>query len=339
MRSALYTPPRSFVLADGDEGTPQAGEVQVAVAYTGICGTDLHIFHGDMAGRVAAPAVIGHEMSGRVAALGEGVTGWDVGDPVTVMPLRSCGACPACATGHGHLCHRLDFLGIDSAGSLQGRWAVPAATLVRLPEGLSLRHAALVEPAAVAVHDVRRAGVVPGESIVVVGGGPIGVLIATVARHAGAEVLVVEPDAYRRGVVDRLGFTTLDPRDDVPGLVDDRTGTAGADVAFEVSGAAAGVDLAVAVLGVRGRLVMVAIHAQPRPVDLHRFFWRELSLVAARLYDRSDFEAAVELVADGVVPAAELISRVEPLGRVTEAFEALEAGGRVMKVLVDCQAP
>jgi D-arabinose 1-dehydrogenase-like Zn-dependent alcohol dehydrogenase len=122
----------------------------------------------------------------------------------------------------------------------------------------------------------------------------------------------------------------------VTDLVGEWTGGAGADVAFEVSGAAAGVGTAVDVLGVRGRLCLVAIHPQPREVNLHRFFWRELTLVGARLYDRTDFEQAVRLVADGSVPADQLISKVVPLAEAASAFDALETGADVMKVLVQC---
>ncbi|WP_407675403.1 zinc-dependent alcohol dehydrogenase, partial [Peterkaempfera griseoplana] len=159
-----YTAPGKLTLetVDGAAAAPPPGQVSVDVAYTGICGTDLHIFHGAMDARVDPPCVIGHEMSGRVAAVAPDVTGWQAGDPVTVMPLVPCGQCPACRSGHGHICHRLVFLGIDATGSLQSRWTVPAETLVRLPDGLRLDHAALTEPTAVAVHDVRRARLQPG---------------------------------------------------------------------------------------------------------------------------------------------------------------------------------
>jgi (R,R)-butanediol dehydrogenase / meso-butanediol dehydrogenase / diacetyl reductase len=309
--------------------------VQLHVAYTGICGTDLHIFHGDMDTRVGDQAVIGHEMSGRVAALGAQVEGWQIGQPVTVMPLAWCGECPACRAGHEHVCHHLDFLGIDSAGAMQGRWNVPASTLIALPAALPLQRAALIEPVAVAVHDVRRAQLRGREKVVVVGGGPVGLLIATVAAADGAQVLLVEPNGYRRDIATGLGLRTLDPAAlDVADAVREWTGGAGADVAFEVSGAQAGVDTAVEVLAVRGTLVMVAIHPAPRPVNLHRFFWRELTLVGARLYRREDFERAVELVAGGQVAVERLISRVVPLDDVAEAFAALENGG-AMKVLID----
>lgn len=332
-----YTAARTLDTAAVEASSPGPGEVELAPAYVGICGTDLHIFHGDMDARVAAPAVLGHEMSGRVVRVGPGVEGWAPGDAVTVMPLRWDDACPACRAGHRHICRHLDFIGIDSPGAMQQRWIVPAATLVRLPDSLPLERAALVEPTAVAVHDVGRAGVRDGEKVVVVGGGPVGVLIALVARAAGADVRVVEPSAHRRLLAEELGLTAWGPADDdVPELVREWTGDAGAEVAFEVSGAAGGVDTAVDVLGVRGRLCLVAIHPRPREVNLHRFFWRELTLVGARLYDRSDFGRAVGLVADGTVPAERLISKVVPLTEAAAAFEALEGGGDVMKILVDC---
>ncbi|NUR58142.1 MAG: zinc-binding dehydrogenase, partial [Catenulispora sp.] len=213
----------------------------------------------------------------------------------------------------------------------------PASTLIRLPDGLPLDQAALVEPTAVAVHDVGRARVQPGERVVVVGGGPVGVLIALVAQAAEAEVRIVEPSPHRRALAEQVGLTAWDPAaDDIAELVGDWTGQAGADVAFEVSGAAAGVSTAVDVLAVRGRLCLVAIHPQPREVNLHRFFWRELTLIGARLYDRTDFENAVALVADGTIPAPRLISKVVPLAQAPEAFAALESGADVMKVLLRC---
>ncbi|MFE5144298.1 zinc-binding dehydrogenase [Streptomyces fagopyri] len=332
-----YTSARTLDIAPIETSAPGPGEVELAPAYVGICGTDLHIFHGDMDARVSTPAVLGHEMSGRVVRVGPDVEGWRPGDAVTVMPLRWDDSCPACRSGHQHICQHLDFIGIDSPGAMQQRWTVPAATLVRLPGSLPLDRAALVEPTAVAVHDVGRAGVRDGEKMVVVGGGPVGVLIALVARATGADVRVVELSAHRRLLAEELGLIAWDPTDvDVPDLVRHWTGDAGADVAFEVSGAAGGVDTAVEVLGVRGRLCLVAIHPKPREINLHRFFWRELTLVGARLYDRSDFEQAVSLVADGTVPAERLISKVVSLAEAPSAFEALEATGDVMKILVEC---
>jgi 2-desacetyl-2-hydroxyethyl bacteriochlorophyllide A dehydrogenase len=338
VQAAVYTGAGTLRIEDVAPAEPGPGEVQIDVAYTGICGTDLHIFHGDMDARVGERAVLGHEMSGRVAVVGEGVEGWPVGDPVTVMPVRWCGQCPACRAGNRHICLRLRFLGIDAQGSMQGRWTVPAENLVRIPPDVPLTEAAMVEPVAVAVHDVRRAGLQPGQKALVVGGGPVGLLIAAVATRAGADVVVVEPNPHRRRVAEGLGIAAVAPAgSDVQGLVQSWTSGAGADVAFEVSGAQAGMDTAVGALSARGRLVLVAIHSTPRTVDLHRFFWRELTLAGARLYERRDFEDAVEVVVSRQVPLADLLSRVVPLAQVGEAFAALQAGDAVMKVLIDCR--
>jgi len=335
MNGLVYTGNRGLSRVELAVTPPGPGEVQVAVAYTGLCGTDLHIFHGNMDARVRTPLVFGHEMSGTVAAVGDGVSSWAVGDAVTVMPLDWDGTCPACLAGNEHICQNLDFIGIDSPGSLQQLWNVPERTLVRIPAGAPLDHAALIEPVAVAVHDVRRSELRPGDRAVVIGGGPIGLLIATVARHVGAEVLVIELDEKRRGQIAELGFATLDPRErDQRDAVEEWTNGAGADVVFEVSGAAAAVLGATDLAKVRGTLVVVAIHPTPRPIDLQRVFWRELRILGARVYQRIDFETAVELIADGVIPADHLISRIVPLDGAAEAFADLEAG-RAMKILVD----
>lgn len=338
MHAVHYVGDAVIAVAEADPVPPGPDDVQIAVAFTGICGTDLHMRHGSMDTRVRMPAVPGHEMSGRIAAVGAEVTRWRVGDPVTVMPLRWCGSCPACRAGHRHVCLRLDFLGIDSPGAMQERWTVPADLLVRVPDGVSLQDAALVEPTAVAVHDVARADVAAGEPVVVVGGGPVGVLIACVARSAGADVVLVEPNPYRRLLAQQLGLAVLDPCEtDVEGWTQDHTGGAGAAVAFEASGTRPGLAAALSVLGARGRMVVVGIHPMPLLIDMQRVFLRELSLLGARVYERPDFERAVQLVADGTVPAGRLISRVEPLRSAGQAFSALESGDGVMKVLVDCQ--
>ncbi len=334
MRTAAYTGDRSITIQTAEPLEPGPGEVQIRVAYTGLCGTDLHILHGSMDARVSMPLVFGHEMSGRVAAIGTDVEQWQLGDPVTVMPLKWDGTCPACRAGHAHICQNLEFVGIDSPGSLQELWNVPADLLVRLPAGLSLEHGALAEPVAVAVHDVRRSELAPGDRVVVIGGGPIGVLIATVARHEGAEVVVIETEATRRTRIEALGFTTLDPRAlDQEAWVTEWTDGAGADVVFEVSGAAAAVLGCTALAKVRGTIVVVAIHPVPREINLQRVFWRELRLLGARVYERRDVERAVELLAQGVIPADELTTEIVPLESTREAFASLE-NGSAMKVLV-----
>ena len=339
MLVAEYAGNGQFRVAERSPSPPGPGEVQIEVAFVGICGTDLHIRHGHMDQRVAIPSPIGHEMSGVIAALGEGVTDLKVGEHVTVMPLRWCGACPACSNGNEHVCQHLVFVGIDSAGAMQQRWTVDRSIVVPLPQDLSLEVGALAEPLAVAVHDVRRARILTGEKVLVVGAGPIGLLVGLVAKSRGAEVKVSEPNEYRRALAEKLALSTLNPAStDVHEAIDAWTAGAGVDVGFEVSGSPRGLDTAIQALRVRGRLVVVAIHSQPVATDLFRLFWRELELIGARVYEREDFEEAVRLLARGALPARDLISVVEPITETEAAFDALEAGPGVMKVLIDLRS-
>lgn len=338
MRAAKYLGDGRIEVGDAEAQRPEAGEVTIRVAYNGICGTDLHIVQGHMDGRVSTPAVIGHEMSGVVEAVGEGIDAFKIGQPVTVMPLRWCGECASCRAGHQHICQRLDFVGIDSPGALQEQWTVPVSLVVPLPAGVSLEHAALVEPLAVAVHDVRRSRLTAGETAVVIGGGPIGQLIAVVARASGAEVILAEPDAARRAFAAQQGAVVVDPvAEDLAAVVEERTDDAGADVVFEVAGTRGTALDATRHARTRGRVVFVAIHPEPVPVDLHRIFWRELEVLGARVYEREDFERAVGLLAEGAVPAEALITRVVPLDETMSAFDTLLSAA-AMKILVDVQA-
>lgn len=335
MRAAKYIGNRTITTEHETSPELGPGEVRIDVAFAGICGTDLHIFHGAMDSRVTIPATIGHEMSGTISEIAPDVKGWTVGDSVTVMPLDWDGTCPACRAGNHHICQNLNFIGIDSPGALQQQWNVPADVLVRIPAGVRLDHAALVEPVAVAVHDVRRSELAEGDRAVVIGAGPIGVLIASVATAAGADVVVIELDPSRRAAAEALGLQTLDPREtDQVKWVEGWTDGAGADVVFEVSGAAVAVLGATSLAKVRGTVVVVAIHSEPRPIDLHRLFWRELRILGTRVYERPDFEKAVALVTAGAIPADALITAIVPLDEVGAAFERLESG-RAMKILVD----
>jgi 2-desacetyl-2-hydroxyethyl bacteriochlorophyllide A dehydrogenase len=339
MQAAFFAGNQKFDTGPCVPVAPGVGHVQIRVAYCGICGTDLHLFHGAMAQRLTLPHVMGHEMSGTIEAVGPDVHGWKAGDRVTVRPLDPCGACPACRVGHSHICHNLKFIGIDRPGALQGLWTVPAHTLHRLPDSLGLREAAMVEPIAVACHDVRLSEVAAGEFAAVIGGGPIGILIALVAKARGARVLLAEVNPFRIQLARDLGIDAVSPREvDFPALVNERTGSAGADVVFEVSGSQAGAEMMTKLPRTRGRIVVVAIYGEAPKVDLFRFFWRELKLCGARVYEPIDFEHAIELAAAGSLPLDRLITSVLPLDRLEEGMRQMERGGDCMKILVNVQA-
>lgn len=336
VQAAFYEGNRTIRHGRGESVEPKRGDVQLRISHCGICGTDLHIFHGAMDARVKMPLVMGHEMSATVHKIGEGVEGYAVGDKVVVMPLAHCGACPACEVGHSHICHNLNFLGIDTPGAFQSYWTVPAYTLHRMPEHLSLMHGALIEPLAVACHDVRLAKVKRGDHVVVLGGGPIGMLVALVARQTGADVIVSEINPYRVDFANRIGLHAINPQEtDLLELIMQRTAGAGADIVFEVSGSQAAASIMTDLLRTRGLAVVVAIFAQKPQIDLFRFFWRELRLQGVRVYESEDFAAAIDLAASGALPLDDLITDIRPLSALQSGFEDMDKGGRVMKILLE----
>jgi (R,R)-butanediol dehydrogenase/meso-butanediol dehydrogenase/diacetyl reductase len=340
MSAVYYEGGGRFTVRPGEIVEPGPGEARLRVAYAGICGTDVHIAHGAMDARIAAPQVIGHEMSGVVEALGADVDGVAVGDHVVVRPLDARGETPA-DRGISHICRKLKFLGIDTPGAFQESWTVPAFTLHKLPADLDLRLAALVEPVAIAVHDVRRGQVREGDEVVVIGAGPIGLLVALVARAAGARVTLTEINPSRQALARELGFDVLDPAAvDLAAEVDARTGGAGADVVFEVSGSQAGAEAMTKLAGLRGRVVVVAIFAGDAPkVNLFDLFWKELTITGARVYEPADYDEAIALVAGGSLPLERLITAVEPLQNVPALLASLGGGDATeVKVLVDCQS-
>jgi len=336
MKAATYEGNRRVAVRDGETRTPGPGEVRLDVGYFGICGTDLHIFQGHMEQRVGGTQILGHEAAGTGAGVGEDVMNVEVGDRVAVRPLRFGEPTPF-DNGFSHVGKNLQFIGIDAPGGMQSSWTVPGYTLHRLPDDLSLQHGALIEPAAVACHDVRLANVQDGEHCVVIGGGPIGLLMALVARGKGGRVLLSEVNPHRIALAESLGFHAVNPTmTDLSEAVRDATGGAMADCVFEVSGSAAGVAAMTEVARVRGRIVLVAIHPQPRPVDLFRFFWSELQLIGARLYEPRDFDDAIALAAKGVLHLDRLITDVASINDVQATFERLDNSPDAVKVLIEC---
>ncbi|MEO1249983.1 MAG: alcohol dehydrogenase catalytic domain-containing protein [Pseudomonadota bacterium] len=337
IEAAYYTGNRTFSVESVSEPRPGPGEVQMDTAYCGICGTDLHIYLGDLDQRVGARRVIGHEMSGVISELGDGVSGWSIGDRVVMRPLVPCGRCPACERGYQHVCQNLQVVGVDLDGAFQNRCVVPAYTLHRLPDAVSLEHAALIEPVAVACHDIKRGRLVAGEDALVIGGGPIGILVALVAKAAGATVTVSEINPHRIAIAEKLGIACLNPKEvDVAQSIVSATGGKGADVVFEVSGTQPGADLMTQAAAVRGRIVMVAIYAGKAQVDLHRFFAAEIEMLGARVYEPDDYERAIELVASGGIDADTFITDVQPLANISDAFADLTGSPKGMKTLIRC---
>jgi len=334
MRAAFYQGARTFTTGEMEKPAPGGDEALLRVRRVGICGTDLHIFQGHLDHRVPKGGVIGHETFGEVVEA-PGASGFTSGDRVVVEPVVCCGACRACRMGASYLCYQLKVLGVDLPGGMREYWAVSASRLLRVPDSISDDHAALIEPLAVAVHDVNRADVKRGDAVLVFGGGPIGTLIALVARHRGARVAIAEVNPFRLDILEAFGLERVGPGTDVVKWTDQWTDGTGVDVAFEVTGNPLAARAVADVVRVWGTVSIVAIHAEPVPVNLYQMFARELVMHGSRLYARADWEEAIRLVASGAVPIGPLVSRRIPLESLQRGMEEALGGGPVMKVLVE----
>ncbi|HEV8310923.1 MAG TPA: alcohol dehydrogenase catalytic domain-containing protein [Methylomirabilota bacterium] len=337
MRAVFYEGAQTFRPGTAPVPVAGPGEALLRVRRVGICGTDLHIYQGHLDHRVPKGGIIGHETVAEVAEA-PAASGFTAGDRVVVEPVQSCGKCRACRIGAAYICYELKVLGVDLPGGMQEYWTVPVERLLRVPDSLSDDHAALIEPLAVATHDVRRADVQTQDAVLVFGGGPIGTLIALVARQRGARVAVAEVNPFRVEMLDKLGLQPVGPGQDVVRFAEEWTGGDGVDVAFEVTGNPAVVRVMTDVVRAWGTVSLVAIHAAPMPVDLYRMFARELTMHGSRLYAREDWEQAIALAASGAIPLASLVSRRIPLGSLQAGMEQALGGGPVMKVLVDVTA-
>jgi (R,R)-butanediol dehydrogenase/meso-butanediol dehydrogenase/diacetyl reductase len=337
---------RDLRVEEVDEPEPGPGQVKLAVAHNGLCGTDLHeYFDGPSActhqphpltGGVL-PQIMGHEFSGTVAGLGEGVAGLAIGDEVSVATLYFCGACHPCRAGLHQLCEHLITHGICSDGGGMAEFTVvPSGMLHPLPSTMTLSEGALVEPLSVAFNAVLRSRVEPGQTALVLGAGPIGIGIALGMRAIGVDdVIVVEPAPARRRAVEALGFdSVIDPEEfDLVAEVRRRTAGRGVDAVLDSSGAPSSFLSAPAVLRPRGRYVVLSFLAAEVPFAPWVLARSEIELTGSCGYDSEVFARVIALIDGGSYPTDGWVEHAG-LDDVVEVLDDLRAGKR-MKVLVD----
>lgn len=337
MKALVYHGKESIALEEMELPKLQEGEALIKVHYAGICGSDLNIWHGALS-RIIPPVILGHEFCGEIVEVkGQAKGDLKVGDPVAVEPLINCGICLPCRMGLYHVCRCLKLIGVDVHGGFAPYVKAPFPRIYKLAPGASMELAALTEPTAVATHMVRRSGVQVGDFVVVLGGGPIGLLVAQVARAVGASrVYISEINEFRLNLAQELGFGVINPQKaDAIQAVLDMTGGEGADVVFEEIGLQEAAAQMVAMTRVRGRILMGGIYKKPAPVDLQNVAIKEIEMVGSRVYDFRDFQAALDLLNDGRVKATPLISKKIKLEQIIEeGFNVIQAGGQVMKILV-----
>ncbi|MDV7353672.1 zinc-binding dehydrogenase [Rhodococcus oxybenzonivorans] len=339
MRAWVYHGNNDIRREELPEPAPGPGQVAVKIAFNGICGTDLHeIFHGPMfipvsdpdprTGHVG-PVTLGHEASGTVKALGDGVSDLRIGQRVAIEPIVRGSASSVGA-------YNLDaaFYGLMAPGFLADTAVVNRASVHPVPDSVSLADAALTEPLATCWHAVTKTNLTEGDSSVVFGAGPIGIGTALSLRARGVErVAVVEPSDNRRKILDELGFTTIDPRShDYHEELDEFAGP-GVKATFDAAGVASVVSDGITTLAPLGQLVIVATHVAPVPIDLNSLLIAEKSIVSSVAY-LDDFGQVIDLLAKGAFPSSSWVETV-PFDRfLDQGVESVRAGSAV-KVLIE----
>ena len=338
MKQAVMTAPGTIELRDVAEPRPGRGQVLLRVRRIGVCGSDVHVNRGRHP-YTSYPVVQGHEFSAEVAEVGEGVTGIAVGAKVTATPQDTCGTCRQCLRGDYHICDRLKVWGFQAPGCAQELFVAPAEKVIVLPESFTFEQGALVEPASVGIRAVSRVeGGVKGRNVVVFGAGPIGNFVAQAARAEGAEVLVTDLSDYRLDVARRCGLTRTSNASAEP-LAEAASrafGEEGFDVGFECVGAGATIEAAVPCIRKAGTIIVVGVFGEKPRVDLGLVQNNELTVRGSLMYQRADYERAIELIADGRIVTEPLVSGHFPLEQFAAAYEHIDsASDRTMKVVID----
>lgn len=328
----------NVALCEHPEPTPGPGQVLLEVAAAGICGTDLHIFHDEFKNN--PPVVLGHELAGRIAGLGEGVEGLALGSRVTTETyFETCGRCRYCRDGAPNLCAGRRSIGSAVDGGFARYVIVPAANIHVLPANVELHAGALCEPLACVVHGVfSTATVGPGELAVVAGPGAIGLLTLQVVKAAGASVAVLGTahDGARLELARRLGadhtFEVEDP-EHVAALLELTPGGLGADVVYECSGAGPAAQHLLSLVRRGGRYVQIGLFGCPVTWDLDGLVYKELRVSGSNASTPASWRRALGLLSRGVVDPAPLISHSYALTEWAAAFETFGAR-RGTKVLL-----
>lgn len=348
MIAAVLKKYRNFRLENRDIPEPAENQVQIAVHYASICGTDMHIFNGDFHPRTPVPFIPGHEMAGSVVKTGPGVETFSEGDQVAIDPIIWCGECPACERGHFPACKSLKLLGIDMDGGFCQLINVNQEMLHKASDEIPLKHLALVEIYGIGFHAIRRAGVKPGDSLAIWGAGRVGQVILQAARtmNSGPVFLIdVIDKRLEIGASAYDNIITVNPlhKDPVKEILNN-TGGKGCDIAFEAVGHPKFPDRTVhpvrgAIQSIRGGgdVCVLGLTDEPAPVVFQELIWKEAKIIASRV-SHGDYPAVIKNLEENNLHPELLISEIFPAERIQEAFQLIEKEpARYLKILLDFQ--
>lgn len=327
-----------MTLENWETPMPKAGEVRVRTAFCGICGSDVHGWLG-ITGRRTPPMVMGHELSGIVSAVGQGVVGISIGDRVTVQPLFSCGHCGYCREGLNNLCPERQLMGAMSCnGAFMDEFCVPAENLCLLPDNVSLETGALIEPFAVAYRGVRHAGDITGKTVMICGAGTIGLMALKVCRLLGAgTVIVVDLSDERLRLAQKHGADiVINGGSDIENALRQHGLRNSIDVAIEAVGVTPTVQQTVDFVKTQGTIVWIGNSAPMVTLNMQSVVTRELNIQGSYIYTDKDFRDCIRILSEQPQDFTGIISQIVSVEEASSMFEELSQGaGAKIKVLVD----
>lgn len=338
MKQAVMTEPGKIEFNDVEKPVPGPDEVLMQTSRIGVCGSDIHVYHG-LHPYTSFPVVQGHEVGGVVAAVGENITDVKVGDKITFMPQVTCGECYPCRHGMYHICESLKVMGFQTGGAAQEYFVLPRWNVMKLPETMSLDYAAMIEPIAVVVHALQRGGGAEGKRVLVLGAGPIGNLTAQVANATGAKsVMITDLSPYKLEKAKECGieFAVNTAEKELSTAISEHFGPEKADLILECVGIEPTITQAVDVARKGTTIVVVGVFGKKPQVDLGLVQDRELSLVGTLMYQKEDYEKAIQLVANGKMHLDTMITHRYAFEDYLAAYHAIEeSDGNYLKVMIE----
>ncbi len=349
MKAGILYGDRDIRLGTAPDPSIKPDEVLVETGFAGICGTDVHVFRGEFHERVKYPAIQGHEFGGVIRQIGKDVRDFKTGDRVVVDPIISCHSCPACLTGHINACRTLKLLGIDLDGAFGQYVAAPASHVFTLPESVPMKYAPMVEMYGLGHHILQRGRVQPGETIVILGAGKLGLSVLDVLCHSAspATTIVVDMQPFRLETARKLGadYTINSGEQDPVVAVAEITKGAGVDCAIECVGhyhegktQEAPLAQAVRMIRTAGRIVTAGLGEQLSAVHFKTLVIKEAEIIASRV-TLGEFPRAIRLMSKGLLHPDLLVTDELPLKDVTSAFAKVDRDDpRTIKVVLDAHA-
>jgi L-iditol 2-dehydrogenase len=337
MLQAVMTAPRKIEFHKVPKPAIKPSQVLIQVKKIGVCGSDIHVYHG-LHPNTTYPVVQGHEVAGVIAELGERKQGFSQGDQVVFMPQVTCGTCYPCRHGMYHICDSLKVMGFQTGGAAQEFFAIDADKVLKVSHHVPSDQAAMVEPIAVAVHALSRSGDVKDKNVLVLGAGTIGNLVGQVSKALGARaVMITDVSAYKREQASHSGLDyAFDPAGDLNKAIIENFGPDRADLILECVGVQETITQAMSVARKGSTIIVVGVFGSIPQVNLGFVQDREISIIGTLMYQKQDYEIAIDLVTKGRLHLEGLISRHYPFLQYMDAYRDIDqAKGNMMKVMID----